>query len=332
MWMYVIAPALSLLPRPWRRAMFGEVGFNWPRATFLSGLAEGVLFFAALSMWYFHMMYGAVHAQMGATMEATKGVPGEGAAFAMGAAGLATFAFHPLTWVLGYFSVEGLWRCLAAALTDESPGTLPLAIVAWIADATQRRAFEARVPLVADEVTRGGEKDPWALRVASCRPKPDWIYPLTIRYQGEYFQVAGPSAADATPARPNVYLLHRPPAGEAYRGVREYDPEALLRVSEEQPNFLLQYFRDKAERWQIKHLPPARDFVQRGDGAHGWDLRVETRWEKPEWTPGRAIRFEDELFRVNEIYRGSAARPFGFRLRKLIENEAARGVIDYSPE
>ncbi len=332
MWTYVLAPILSLLPRPWRRAIFADVGFNWPRATMISGLVEGGVFFAALIAWYFHTMCSAVHAQMGATMEATQGVPGEGAAFAMGAAGMAIFALHPVTWVLGYFTVEGVWRAVAAGVADDSPGTLPLAIVEGVARRMKRRAYEARVPLVADEVTRGGEKDSWALRVASCRPKPDWIFPLTVRYRAEFFQVAGESPTGATPARPHVYLLNRPPVGEAFRGVREYDPDALLRAVDKQPNFLLQYFRDKAQRWQLQRLPPVPDSIERSDGALGWHLKIETRWEKPEWRIGRTIRFENEMFRVSEIYRGSATRPFGFYLRKLLENEAARGVIDYWPE
>jgi hypothetical protein len=38
------------------------------------------------------------------------------------------------------------------------------------------------------------------------------------------------------------------------------------------------------------------------------------------------------MFRVHEICQGSVTRPFGYRLRKLLPNEAARGVIDYWPE
>jgi hypothetical protein len=245
------------------------------------------------------------------------------------------FAMHPLTWVLGYFTVEGIWRAVAAGVTDESPGTLPLALVAWLAGGMKRRAYELRVPLVADEVTRGGEKDTWVLRVASCRPKPEWIFPLTIRYQSEYFQVAGESPTGATPARPHVYVLNRPPAGEAYRGVREYDPDALLRVPAEQHNFLVQYFRDKVEKRRLNQLPLAPDLVERVDPAvagQGWHLRVEAVREKPEWILGRTIRYEDEMFRVHEICQGSVTRPFGYRLRKLLPNEAARGVIDYWPE
>jgi hypothetical protein len=331
MWSYVIASIFSLLPGRWRRELFGEVGFNWPRATALSGVMEGVICFGGLIAWYFHVMYSSFNQQVGATMEATKGVPGEGAGMAMGAIGLFYFAMHPVTWVLAYFTVEGIWRTLAAMLTEESPGTLPLAIVAWVVGGMRRRAYERRVPPVADQVTRGGEKDTWALCVASCRPKPEWKYALTIRYQGEYFQVAGEAVAGATPARPHVYLLNRPPAGEAYRGVREYDPETLLRAPEEKPNFLLQHFREKAEQWRLKRLPPSPDLVERGDGGQGWHLRIESFQQKPEWTPGRTIRFEEKMFNISETYRGTAARPFGYRLRKLKENEAARGVIDYGP-
>ena len=114
MWTYVIASFLSLLPGRWRRALFGEVGFNWPRATALSGMMESVLCFGGLIAWYFHVMYSSFNQQVGATVQATQGAPGEGAAFAMGAVGLFYFAMHPVTWVLAYFTVEGIWRTLAA--------------------------------------------------------------------------------------------------------------------------------------------------------------------------------------------------------------------------
>ncbi len=332
MWTYVIAPLFAFLPRRWRRAIFGDSPANWPQATAVSGAIEGFGCLGGLIAWYFHVMYAAFNEQVGATLQATKGVPGEGAAMAMGAGALFYFALHPVTWVLAYFTLEGFWRLVAAVFTEESPGTLPLAALAWVLGGMRRQAYELRVPLVADQVTRGGEKDSWALRVASCRPKPEWKYPLTIRCQGEYFQVAGEAQAGATPARPHVYLLNRPPAGEAYRGVREYDPEALLREPEVQPNFLKKYLREKAERWQLQRLPPATDIVERGDGKQGWHLKIESRREKPEWMPGRTIRFEEEMFHIRETYRGSAGRPFGYRLRKLQENEAARGVIDYWPE
>ncbi len=335
MWTFVIAPILSLLPRRWRQEIFGETGMDWAHATLISGFVIGIGCLLGLIAWFLFFIRLASAEQAGLVLQGLsqkappQGATGAGMSYAMGLSALVAFLMQPMTWVLGGFAIDGFFRGVAALVTGESPGTLPLAIVAWATGRLRRRAYEARVPLVADQVTRGGEKDAWALRVASCRQKPEWIFPLTIRYQGEYFQIAGQAPTGATQARPNVYLLNRPPAGEAYRGVREYDPEALLQAPEEQPNFLAQYLRDKAERWRLKRLPRVPDVIERGDGGQGWHLKIESFREKPEWKLGRTIRFEEEMFRVSETFRGSEAQPFGYRLRKLLENEAARGVIDY---
>jgi len=329
MWSYFIAPLLSLLPGRWRRALFGDAPVDWTRATMICGFAQFAICLGALIWWYFRVLYGALGQQMDTTIRAAQGVPAEGAAFAMGFAALVTFALHPVTWLLGYFTIEGVWRTLAAVLTEESRGTLPLAVVAWLLDGARRRGYEARVPLVADQVTRGAEQDPWNLRVASCRPKPEWKYPLTVRYAEQFFQVIGQAPTGATPQRPHVYLLRKPPAGEAYRGVREYDPEELLRAPEAEPNFLVKLLREKFERWQIARLPRVPDAIERSSGAEGWHLKIETCREMPDWTVGRTIAYEGQLYSIVGAYQATAARPFGFRLRRLEETEAARGIIEY---
>jgi hypothetical protein len=332
MWTYVLGPLLALLPERWRRTLFADIPVNWPHAGAISGLAEAIGCLLALAGWYLYAIQHFVDQQMDVTIAATKGVPGEGAAFGMGAAALITFAVHPLTWALAYFSIEGTLRAFAAWTSDEVAGTLPLVLADRIFAGTKRRAYERRVPLVPDVATLGGEKDPWDLRVESCRPKPTWKYPLTIRFNGAYFQVAGEAAEGGTPQRPHVYLLRRPPAGEAYRGVGEYDPEEVLRVEEEPPHFLASFFRGALEQRRLAKLPLVPDTVERGDGSQGWHLKVESCRPKPMWTPARTIRFEDTLYRVDGDYQGSAARPFGFRLCFLPPNEAARGVLDYSPD
>jgi hypothetical protein len=321
MWTYVLGPLLALLPERWRRMFFADAPVNWPRAGFLSGLAEAVGCLLALAGWYLYSIQHYVDQQMDVTVAAAKGVPAEGAAFGMGAAALITFALHPLTWALAYFAIEGTFRAFAAWTSDEVAGTLPLVLADNIVTRAQRRSYERRVPVVPDIATPGGEKDPWDLRVESCRPKPTWKYPLTIRFHGSYYQVAGEAAEGGTPQRPHVYLLRRPPAGEAYRGVAEYDPDAAPPAEEKQPNFLLRTVHDAVERRRVAKLPRLPDMVQRGDGSRGWHLQVESCRPKPMWAPPRTIRFEDALYRVAETYSGSAARPFGFRLIFLPENE-----------
>ena len=338
MWTYLLGPLLTLLPDSWRRALFANAPVNWPRAALISGLLEGVGGLAVLIAWYLYFIQGAVDQQAGLVAGALKsnappkGATEAGLSYAMGLSALAAFAMHPLTWVLAYFTIEWMFRLFAALTSDEVAGSLPLVLADGIFSAGKRRAYERRVPLVADVVTIGTEKDPWALRVQSCRPKPTWKHPLTIRFRGEYFQVAGEAAVGGTPARPHVYLLRCPSPGEVYRGVEDYDPEGLLREEEKAPHFLSGVAGALREKYRIAKLPLVADQVIRGDGSQGWHLRVESCRPKPMWTPPRTIRFADELYTVEGSYEAKPPRPFGYTLHRLRPHEAARGLLNYSPE
>ena len=338
MWNYLLGPLLTLLPERWRRKWLADAPVDWPRAAFVSGVAEGVLCLAALVGWYLYYIQVAIDAQASLTAGAllTRDVPqgatGAGMSYAMGLAALTSFVTHPLTWALAYFSIEGALRGLAALLTDEVAATLPLVLVERSIARGQRAVYERRVPRVADVVTRGREEDPWDLKVESCRPKPTWKYPLTISYEGEFFQVAGVAAGGATPARPHVYLLRRPPPGEAYRGVQPYDPEEVLSEEEAPATFWNAVFAPLRAKWRLAKLPPVADIVSRGDGSKGWHLKVESCRPKPMWTHGRTIRYEDVLYSVEGSYESKPPRPFGYALRFLPPNVAARGVLTYSPD
>jgi hypothetical protein len=330
--MWLLTPLLTLLPERWRRALVGDAPVHWVRAAVFSGLLEALGSLGGLIAWYFIYMYRAVGAQIGPTLEATKGVPGEGAAFAMGIGALASLVFHPLTWVLVYFSFEGTLRTLAALLNEEVAPTLPLALVDWAISAGQRRSFERRVPLIVDAVTVGAENDPWDLKVESCREKPTWKHPLTIRFRDSYFQVLGQAPLPGAPQRPYVYLLRLPPRGEAYRGLEEYDPAAVTLSEPPRPHFLVAAFQDVLERWRIRRLPRVADIVFHADGREGWHLKVESCRPKPAWSLPRTIRFDGRLYRVEHSFPAKPPRPFGYLLRMLPENEAARGVLDYTPD
>jgi len=332
MWTYLLGPFLALLPREWREGLAGERSVNWPRAAFLSGIAELVIFLSSLIGWYFRTIHAVAAAQYEATLQATQGVPGHGAGMAIGAVALFTFLSHPVTWVLAYFSVEGLARSVAAAVTDEAPGTLPLVLVDRAIAAAGRRAYEARVPVVHDVVVRGDGKEAWDLMVSSCRPKPTWRYPTTIEYENEFFQVFGSGGAGATPARPHVYLLRRPPPNEAYRGVEKYSPMDVVESAKGSRFFLADILERKREEMRLRSLPLVADEITRADGAGGWHIKVNSCRPKPEWTPGRTIRFQDQLYRLESTFEGSHTRPFGFRLRLQLPTEAARGMLDYSSD
>lgn len=341
MWTYVLGPLLVLLPHRWRRHLLGGAPVNWTQAALYGGFIHGVAGLLAMIGWYFYYIKVAIGRQTAAALEAMgqkdtpAGLTDVGLSYSMGLSAMTDFVLHPVTWVLGYFAVEGVVRFAGAYANQESYPTLPLVLADKLISTGRQRAFESRTPIVADEVTRGTSSDPWDLRVASCRPKPDWKYPLTIRWGEEFFEVQGSSSEEGTGARPYIYLLRRPPAGKAYHGVDEFDPEAIVREArarEAEPSFLVVGIRNEYEKYRIKMLPIVADYVFRGDGREGWHLRVESCRPKPQWMRGRTIRYEGVLYRVEGECPGATQRPFGYRLMFVPPNEAARGVLDYAPD
>lgn len=334
----IVGPLLALLPKRWRNELFSNLEINWPRATAISGALEGAGGFLALIAWYLYFIRKAAKQQAQTILEAMgkTDVPQDltdvGASYSMGLASLVDLVMQPLTWVLAYCAVEGTLRAFAAVVNEESPGSGPLVLLERLIRGGRQRAWEARVPLVADVVTRGGAQDPWDLKVESCRPKSDWKFPKTIGYEDEFFQVAGEAAVGGTLARPNVYLLRRVPTGEAHRGFEAYDPEAVTRPEAAAPGFFASVFGMARESYRLRRLPLVADRVTLGDGAQGWHLQVESCRLKPEWTYPRTIRYEDQLYRVEGSYQAQPPRPFGYRLRRLPEGEAVRGVLPYSPD
>jgi hypothetical protein len=220
---YLLGPAYALLPRRWRALTYRGSQHLLSRAAFVSGIIEVVISTGVLSIWYlkFFGILGKkyieylVHA-------------GQGSLFtweAFSQAGFYTFLINPLTWIIVYFACEGILRALAALSTQEIFATLPL----WAIERLYRlaKAWRPRpqLPLVPDEVTGGdGTCD---IRIASCRKRPEWKYPFTIRYGGAYFQVIADKFISVGP-RPYIYSLQRLPAGEIARGLQNYDPKDVL--------------------------------------------------------------------------------------------------------
>jgi hypothetical protein len=211
MWTYTIGPALALLPERWRAARFGELGVDWARAAAISGLIEGFGAVAMLVVWY----------SVFVTRLAPIIDPYVRGSLLSGYVGLFSFAAHPLTWVICYFGCEGVVRFLAAVVTGEGRGTLPLALVAWAVDYAARPSGNAVVP---DEVTAGAET--CDLQVASSRAKDHWKYPLTICYCEQFYQVMS-AEFHARAARPHVYFLRKLPPNETIKGLEQYDPNLL---------------------------------------------------------------------------------------------------------
>lgn len=215
---YILGPVLTLLPRRWRERVFRSTPNRVARAAMLSGIAQALLAVAGLVVWY------SLYVGYFAEALKSRGAPVEGSR-AAGLLGYVWFWFNPVTWVIGYFGLEGLVRSTAALTTGEVYGTLPLAVVEYVYRLATRPRLAPELPLVADEIMRGDAT--CDLKIASCRARPDWKYPFTLRYAGAYFQVVADIHLGAGP-RPYVYSLRRLPPGEIARGLKDYTPDDIL--------------------------------------------------------------------------------------------------------
>lgn len=235
MWTYLAGPFLAFLPSRWKRAHLGELPVNWGIATLISGILEAIAAIVALVVWYSVFVTGAGPAIW-------KYFPWPYA----GEIGLLSFCMHPLTWVIGYFGGEGVVRMLSGLITGEAPGMLPLALVDRVLRPARRGEWAAKRPPLRDKVDRHGLTG--ELRVASCREKDHWKYPLTIRYEGEFFQVQGEEHSSADRERPYVYRLKLLPGNEIIRGLEEYDPEDVLH-EERVPGFFATVAGELRKKW-----------------------------------------------------------------------------------
>ncbi|MBI2839662.1 MAG: hypothetical protein HYX75_15230 [Acidobacteria bacterium] len=335
-WTFLAGPFLALLPGQWRRRVFRDLAVEWGPATVTSGLVEFLVGFFVLFDWYMRVIHIAVDSQMdpllAAAVDKGQDIPVEFAAVSSGFSGFVAFVFHPVTWILSFFVIEGLVRALAAGHAGQTPGTLPLALLDRAAARLKRLSHDLRIPLVRDHVTRAIGSRGWDLRVASCRTKPDWTPPRTVRFEGEFFTVVRGGKKRRPSKRPYVFLLRRPAEGEAFRGVIDYDPEDVLLHDAGGEGFLPVFVRS----WRKQRLTPASplvvDRVIHGDGADGWQLKVESCRPKSTWTNARTIEFEGHLYRFVANYDAPAPRSHGFVLVRLSEGEAVRGILPYSPD
>jgi hypothetical protein len=218
---YILGPIFTLLPRRWRERVFQTTAGRMARAAIISGIVESILALFAIVVWY------SIYVAMAANTATHSGalVPDE-YANRVGTFAYMLFWLNPITWIVAYFGLEGVARSLAALTSGEVYGTLPLCAADYIVRRVKKHRAKPELPLVADEIIPGDACD---MRIASCRNKPDWEYPFTIHYAGAYFQVIANVHLAAGP-RPYVYSFRRLPAGEVARGLKEYDPEEILRV------------------------------------------------------------------------------------------------------
>jgi hypothetical protein len=247
-WVYLIAPVLSLLPQRWRESLPSSTSMPWVAATIVSGCVEAVCGLGTLVYWYSYSVTGWVQKSLDAQLNAHPG-----AAIPIGTegfVGLLLIAANPFTWIIVAISVEGIVRVCAAAFTGEILGTFPLFIVDNMfaffvrrentakdpADsshaygpsffsALRQRYLIGKLPIVPDELRYTGGDSEEFLEIRACRPKLEWDPPRVVRYGDEYFRLE--RSAQTSGSRPFRYILRRLSAGVPGRTVLEYHPEPL---------------------------------------------------------------------------------------------------------
>ncbi|HEV2289315.1 MAG TPA: hypothetical protein VGR81_10215 [Candidatus Acidoferrales bacterium] len=237
------APILVLLPLDWRRHSAFADSIDWHRAGIISGLVQTILMVGGYIAWYFysvdHWVRQAIHASLVThpDLHADTGVTGSLTFFLI--------ALHPLTWILWYLAIEGILRTLNARANFETPGTLPLRLLDRVIRYAKYGEWKAR-HRVKDEVMLGeGRSD---LKISSSQPKSHWKYPLTIRYQNEFYQVQTEQYVAAANDRPYVYLLRRLPANEIIRGLESYDPDAAY-AEQNPPGFFATIYSEARKKF-----------------------------------------------------------------------------------
>jgi len=244
MWTYILGPFLSFLPKRWRKSLFATESIKWVHATFISGLAEFAIAVYAFMYWYSYSVTNWV--QRGLEVAMNGGVGSGISDHAVGAAALLLWANHPLTWILGYFSVEGATRLCSAVFADSILGTLPLflldkAIVTIFrlekkrpgheldappgsfAGAIREKMLTATLPMVSDELSFRSDGAGEILQIAACRPKEDWTPPRVVRFKDSYYRLE--ACSQGMGRRPFQYTLRRLSAGVPGRTVLVYSPE-----------------------------------------------------------------------------------------------------------
>src|SRR5215472_13802159 len=87
--------------------------------------------------------------------------------------------------------------------------------------------------------------------------------------------------------------------------------------------------RDKVRVSRARNLPDELCVIR--GGAEEF-LEIRAGRSKPDWTPPRTVRYQGTFYRLEGSCRGSGARPFRYRLRRLSAGVMSRTVLVYTPD
>ncbi len=224
----VLGALVSFLPEGYRNWWPRASSADFRRATILSGLIETIgclLLYAVRFLFFIQYRVGTV-ADVAIKQGADEALGSTAVQYGMGFTSLIEYVFQPVSVALVYFAIEGAFRTLAATITEEMLGTLPLYLVALAAGRVKRaQAEKAMGPVVEDEVHRY-EGISYDLGIASCRPKKTWDKLMTIEFEEQFYEVF--EEKSGPPPRRYIYLLRKKPGNKVIRLIHHYRPDEVL--------------------------------------------------------------------------------------------------------
>jgi hypothetical protein len=203
---FLFALLLSLVPPYYRRPYVHKAGTHLVGAAIATGLAEIVLVSVLYARGFVEYIPKA----------------------SIGPAASLEYFFSWQGFTLAFFFIDGAIRLLAA-VADQSVGTMPLYLLAWLHQWRHRSAKKKdQCPLVADLVEpTGGD----GLRISSCRTRKNWDKWMTVTVEEKLYEIAG--AELAAPPRPYVYLLRPKPDSKVIRGLHRYHPDEVFHFEDD---------------------------------------------------------------------------------------------------
>jgi hypothetical protein len=124
-----------------------------------------------------------------------------------------------------------------------------------------------------------------------------------------------------------LYLLEKIYSKIFRRGVPE--PASAVKFSQSHVSSYVDTVKDRVLTARLSQVPDELCFAK-NDSQEILEIRA---WcAKPDWTPPRTVRYEDRYYRLEESARGSAPRPFVYKLRRLAAGVPGRTVLIYSPD
>ena len=263
---------------------------------------------------------------IGDPVDTPSNMPEVNANYGTGVFAMAEFIMQPLHMLLLYLACEGIVRLLAAFISHQVIGSLPLYLPGWVHGlfdkAVRRRYMGARV---VDEIVRHGVD----LVVHSSRPKLHWNPYMTIEYEGEFYQMLneGPS----TKPRRFAFYLRKNPVGRVVVTIDHYKIDEVLKAPPREAPVWQQMWEDMGSKLKRKG-PAVEDLVIHGGARQGYDLKVYSCRPKPDWNSYVAIEFEDVFYELLRHEAGPKPREFVFFLRKAPLNKPASVVRHYKTD